>query len=854
VRFNDLGGLVRELKSKVDLVAFISRDFPLVQRGSRWVGPCPFHADKAPSFAVLPPKDGTVSKWGCHPCNLKGDLFDYVQTRQQCTLVEAAEFIIDAIGFDATPYMREATESEALLEAQYRYVTGMARFFHECLIATPEMMFWLTEERGLDPETLARFQIGFCPSIEFAQQHFPAEALLFVEPNDKAWGNIFGGHIIIPQFTVTGQVWGWYSRRQDGKPKYVSTSSKSPLYDPSARMYGLSQAKRIPDRDKSKIVIVEGFFDVMMAQQNGFAAVATCGTALTDNHIQTLHEHSIREAVVVYDGDTAGRTAMEQLALRAHNIDTLNLKFSVIPGDPDEFLDQHGAEAFNIALDKAVCAVEFVIAHYGRADLTSPTARTDLYQQCISYLASIPRSAFTRQIGVDALARVLTVDTDMILADLDRRSEPPLCSEIAEQTALAEFLADTTAFSRFPQLKANHFGFHIHQTLYGVMADLYASGASVGRDIMLHEISARRLGPVYVKLLDALVDKDRMNAERFIAEIIDKATRRSMTTLLDRTKADLCDLKTNLSGAVSTAIEQATKMLVGDATRQTVFTNAEATNKALSIFEARQQGNDETIGLNAGPHWSRLMGWTGGFRPGRLHVVAALSGVGKSIVLLNWVHGLSMHPRGSRAHGLVVSMEMSEQENIVRLLAMDAGVPYDHINRGRTNDFDSLLKVREAFLHLQQASLTWMIGQQSVAQIAVQARMLKAKGMLDYIALDYIQLLSIMGYPNGMSTHEKYALASQELKDLADTLEVPILMAAQLNRGAYTSAEPSGEHMGSCLKIYQDAHVVYILADRQDGMIGILDKNRDGAGKQLTYLQRSYEPGLACLRVWETAE
>lgn len=854
MRFNDLGALVRELKTKVDLVAFIQRDLPLTQRGSRWVGPCPFHADSSPSFAVLPPKDGAVSKWGCHPCNRRGDLFDYVQARQGCTLPEAAEFIIDAVGFDATPYMRQATEAEALLEAQYRYVTGMARFFHECLLASPAQMFWLTEERGLDEATLARFQIGYCPSVEFARQSFPADALLFVEPNDRAWENIFGGHIVIPQFTVSGQVWGWYSRRAEGKPKYVSTSSKSPLYDPSARLYGLSQAKRLPDRDKSKVIIVEGFFDVMMAQQHGFAAVATCGTALTDNHIQTLHEHSIREAVVVYDGDDAGRSAMQQIALRAHNIDALNMKFATVPGDPDEFLDQHGGQAFAIVVEKSVCAVEFVISHHARTDLSSPTARTDLYQQCVSYLAGIPRSAFTRQIGVDAASSLLGIDRETILGDLDRRSEPPLSSEIAELSVLAEFVAGQSPFSRFPNLKASHFAYHLHQMLFGLMEELHTSGATVGRDIVLHEIGVRRLGAVYTQLVDTLVDKDRTNADRFVAEIVDRATRRAMSTLLDRTKADLYDPKSNLSGSVSTAIEAATKLLVGEQTRQTVFSGGEATTKALAIFEQRQRGDTETIGLDAGPHWARLMGWTSGFRGGRLHVVAALSGVGKSIVLMNWVHGLSIHAAGSRAHGLVCSMEMSEQENIVRLLAIDSGLPYDHINRGRFVDLDAMVRVRESFLRLQDAGLTWMVGQQSVAQIAVQARMLKARGMLDYIAIDYIQLLSIMGYPHGMSTHEKYALASQELKDLADTLDVPILMAAQLNRGAYTSAEPSGEHMGSCLKIYQDAHVVYILADRQDGMIGILDKNRDGAGKQHTYLQRSYDPGLACLRVWETAQ
>jgi DNA primase len=730
----------------------------------------------------------------------------------------------------------------------------MARFFHECLLVSPPQMFWLTEERGLTKETLARFQVGYCPSVEFAMQYFPLEALQFVEPSQGAWINIFGGHILIPQFTTGGHVWGWYSRRSDGKPKYVSTSSKSPLYDPSARMYGLFQAKKLPDRDKSKIVIVEGFFDVMMAQQNGVAAVATCGTALTDNHIQTLHEHAIREAVVVYDGDTAGRTAMEQIANRAHNIETLNLKFATVPGDPDEFLDQHGREAFDVIVQDAVCAVEFVIQHYARADFSTPTKRSDLYQQCVSYLAGIPRSAFTRQIGVDALARLLGIDPDMILGDLDRRSEPPLSSEIAELSVLAEFMSDTTAWSRFPNLRPTHFGYHVHQTLFGLMHALYSAGASVGRDIVLHEIGQRRLGPVYVNLVDSLLDKDRANADRFVGEIIDKATRRAMNTLLDRAKADLNDLKASVSGSVSLAIESATKMLVGDTMRQTIFNNQEAMLKALSIFEQRQREEGQSIGLDAGPFWSRLMGWTGGFRGSRTHIVAALSGVGKSIVLMNWVHGLSIHPAGARANGLVASMEMTEQENIVRLLAIDSGVPYDHINRGRTHDEESLLRVRESFLNMQNSSLTWMIGQQTVSQIAVQARMLRARGLLDYIAIDYIQLLSLAGYPSGMSTHEKYAMASQEIKDLADTLDVPILMAAQLNRGAYTSAEPSGEHMGSCLKIYQDAHVVYILADRQDGMIGILDKNRDGAGKQHTFLQKSYEPGRACLRVWETSE
>ncbi len=735
MRFRDLAALVRELKEKTDLVAFIQREIPLVQRGSRWIGSCPFHQDTSPSFAVLPPKDGIVSKWGCHPCNLKGDLLDFVQQRQQCTLPEAVEIIIGITGFDATPYLRESTESEAMLEAQYRYVSGMAQFFHQVLLTSAAQMFWLLEERGLTHETLARFVIGYCPSLDFARTHFPIEALRFVEPNETTWINIFGGHILIPQFTVSGQVWGWYARHTDGKPKYVSTSSASPLYDPSARMYGLAQAKKLPDREKSKIIIVEGFFDVMAAQQNNFPAVATCGTSLTNQHIQTLYDHAIREAVIVYDGDEAGRKAMEEIALRAHNINALNLKFIVIPGDPDEFLDQQGPHAFTVALQKAVCSVEFVIENYARANISTPTAKMDLYNQCVSYLASIPRGAFTRKIGIDALAHILRIDAEGILADLDHLKEPPLCSEIAEQTVLAEFLHNTSSFSQFPALKASHFGFHLHQTLFALMSDLWASGAAVGRDIVLHEIAVRRLGTPYVDLVSRLGEKDRSNAPRFATEITEKATRRAIHALFERTKADVYDLKSNLSSSVSGAIETATKMLVGESHRQTVFTTPEATVKAVAIFEQRQRGETGgTIGLDAGPYWQRLMSWTGGFRPGRLHVVAALSGVGKSVVLMNWIHGLSVHPRGSRAAGLFVSMEMSEQENIVRLLAIDSGIPYDHINRGRTVDFDSLLRVREAFLNLKQASITWMVGQHTVAQIAVQGRLLKAAGMLDYIA------------------------------------------------------------------------------------------------------------------------
>lgn len=845
-KIRDIKALSQEIKTRVDMVKIVSTYVPLKKRGHNFFGLCPFHADGTPSFNVSPAK----SVWSCLGCRESGDLFTFVQRMEGVGFGDAVAIIAKAANVDLSAHYRPLTADEELLEQRYSVMQSVADHMHRALVAEPEKVRFFAD-RGLTIETLEKFKIGFCPNYTMFEQLVPDAAWQDVVENDAATRRrIFGGHLLYPQFTSEGKVWGFYARTGDAI-KYVGPSRGATLFQGEARLYGLSQSRPLVRKSELPLVIVEGFHDAMACEQAGIPAVAACGTEISDEQVKALQNHAIRKAIVVFDGDEGGEAGMLRLALRDNEIKHLDLKFARIPGDPDEFLATAGADAFRNVLQKSVCAIESVVANYRNRYVPTPTGNADFLNHVKPFVLKYPRGSFSRTIGVQAVASVTGISPEIILDEIESSDLPrPLSNPRAEEILLAEFALNPQAFTLFPDVVVSDFSTDKHRRLYSLIERVYRSAAEVNIELLATEGRNASMDSNVLELIDRLPSITRSSPEAMRADVADKAMRRGAVEVMERKKKNIVDLSASAPDAISELVHDV-GALVGGRRARASFSSVEAVASFVAEFERRSTSDERVSGLDAGADWSTFMGLIDGFRPGRMHIVAAASSHGKSLVGSNFVTRLSMDPKGPMASGLIVSMEMTKEENLARMLAIDSGVPHEQIERAQFNREEDMSLVMASLERARSMRLTWMEGQKTVPDIAMAANALHMNGDLDYILVDYIQMLDLSPYGDRMAEYEKYGKASQDLLAISQRLNVPLICMAQLNRTALGEDTPTGAQMGSCYKIVQDAHVVFTLAKRKNGLLGFLDKNRGGQSQVAFDLAFDQNKSTATLRVNE---
>lgn len=832
-RIRDLTALKEALRGAADIAAIIGGYVELEKRGRNLFGKCPFHNENTGSFNVTPEKD----VWSCLGCREAGDLYEFIQRMHGCSFVESLEIVAERIGFDLQPYYRELTPAEQLREDQYTALGSVADLFHQALLESPQHINFFSQ-RGIEAETLAAFKIGYCPSIAWLKAQVDDAVLRIMDPNEGNRNLIFDGNLLYPQFTPAGQVWGWYARMPQGsKPKYLGTSSEAPLFEGKARLYGFFQARKLRRKSPLPTLVVEGFHDAMAAHQAQLAAVASCGTELSADQVQALNAHAVREAIVIFDGDDGGAAGMLRLAERQHEIQSTNLKFLTIPGDPDEFLVSQGREAFVVACNQAVCAIEFVVQHYSNLYRgATPTQNLDFLNHVKPFLVQYPRRSIHRAIGVKSAAQVLDIDPLAVTDFLEENHDQPLVNIRAELIVLAEFAMNPQAWILYPDVTPTDFVLERHQKTFDLMLQCYQLSGQVNIDLLLSEAHNRRFDRSITETIEQLPFFERSNQETFVKDIKDKALRRQSQALAQDTSRKIADLQTPASDTLGSFFEGVTEIMHGRQSR-TSLSSVQATEIAVVEFERRSNSENDIAGLDLGPNWSHLMGWTNGLQPKRQHLICAVSGVGKSVIATNWIHRLSVAEDGPKAAGLIVSLEMTEAENVFRLGAIDSKVPHVNIERARFDSEEQAMLVRASFERIRESRLTWMCDNHSMRDVALQARILQSRGELDYLVIDYVQLLDISCYDHRLSKYDKFVAASHDILRLAKSLEIPVITVAQLNRKAYEEAIPSGEHIADCYDIYRDAHVGYILAPRsKTALLGYLDKSRGGGNQQGTDL------------------
>ena len=355
-----------EIKARLPVEDVISQYVELKRAGRTLKGRSPWGVDKTPSFMVSPEK----GIWHDFSANKGGDIFTFIMEVEGIPFKEALEKLAGQAGVDISKYRGGDREvAKRKMRAREALELG-TKYYQFCLSKSKKVCEYVFYKRNLNRRTVKEFRIGYAPASGKALKTFLSSRGYSEKEMEDAGllnrfkGDMFRGRMMVPFIETDGKVIGYTARILDkGEPKYLNTS-ETILFNKSRYIFGLYQAKEAIRRN-GFVVIVEGNMDVISSHQAGVKeAVATSGTAMTENHLKILSRLT-NDIRLAYDGDEAGVKATERAVKMAGD---LGINLTVISDyqgakDPDELI-QRGAELWQEAVEKRKPAIEYILEKY----------------------------------------------------------------------------------------------------------------------------------------------------------------------------------------------------------------------------------------------------------------------------------------------------------------------------------------------------------------------------------------------------------------------------------------------------------------------------------------------------------
>jgi len=473
---------VDEVRAAADIVKVVGDYVKLRKAGANYMGLCPFHQEKTPSFAVHPAKQ----IFHCFGCGVGGDVFKFVMMIDNLTFPEALRRLGEKVGITVSETFGDATY-DAIAQvraALYKLHEAAAKFFAGQLGGTAEgrLARAYLEDRGLGDEVVGRFRLGYAPgegqaltrhlSAGYESELLEKSGLVVRDAERNRLYDRFRRRIIFPIASESGKIAAFAGRALgDEQPKYLN-SPETPIYTKSRVLYNLDRAAQAI-RKADQAILVEGYMDCIAVAAGGVEnVVASCGTSLTDSHIRMLARYA-RQVVVNYDPDAAGIAAVERAvpglldglaefdareggeakadgltearaARRAGESKTLDqflespfeVRVLPLPGglDPDSFVRKHGVATYRRLLNHAPTYVDYLTERAASTnDVGTPEGKVTVANAILPYIAKVP-NVLRRAALVNRLAERLHLDEGLLRAELRRgevRSETRIQPESA---------------------------------------------------------------------------------------------------------------------------------------------------------------------------------------------------------------------------------------------------------------------------------------------------------------------------------------------------------------------------------------------------------------------------------------
>ena len=415
---------IEELSLKTDLVELVGGYTTLRQKGGKWLGLCPFHLEKTPSFQVT----AESQLYYCFGCGCGGDAIQFVKTAENMDFPEAVEFLAKRAGLSLPVGNDDGRRRQ---NDRMLALTREAAVFYSMQLREPggRRAVEYLQRRGLSPGIVNGFGLGYAPSgfdsliLAMREKGYQKEELyragLVVQTKGGGYRDKFYSRLIFPILDIRKRVIAFGGRAlDDGEPKYLN-SPETPIFSKSSQLYALHQAKRTRS---GRFILTEGYMDTLALYQAGFDnAIASLGTAFTDRHAALMARY-VKEVVVAFDADGAGQNAVAR-ALPLMQKAGLSVRVLTMEGakDPDEFIQKKGKEAFAALVDGARDHAEHTLGNLRRQfDLTGDAGRVDFLRDAVAYLAGL-RGAVEREVYTRRVAEWAGVSYETVLGEVTKR-------------------------------------------------------------------------------------------------------------------------------------------------------------------------------------------------------------------------------------------------------------------------------------------------------------------------------------------------------------------------------------------------------------------------------------------------
>jgi DNA primase len=422
---------VDEVRAAADIVKVVGDYVKLRKAGANYVGLCPFHQEKTPSFAVHPAKQ----IFHCFGCGVGGDVFKFVMMMDNLTFPEALRRLAEKVGVTLSDAFGDATyDANARVRAGlYKMHEAAAKFFASQLSGTAEgrLARAYLEDRGLTDEVVGRFRLGYAPAdgqaltrqlsgAAYEPELLEKSGLIVRDAERNRHYDRFRRRIIFPIANDSGKVVAFAGRALgDEQPKYLN-SPETPIYTKGRVLYHLDRAAQAI-RKLDYTILVEGYMDCIAVASSGIENVAaSCGTSLTESQIRLLARYS-RRVVVNYDPDSAGVAATER-SLTLLLEEGFEAKVLALPGglDPDSFVRKQGPAAYRQLLATAPTYIDYLTERaVAKHNLNTPEGKVAAANAVMPHLARVPNPMLRAELA-NRLAERLRLDERLLREELRR--------------------------------------------------------------------------------------------------------------------------------------------------------------------------------------------------------------------------------------------------------------------------------------------------------------------------------------------------------------------------------------------------------------------------------------------------
>ncbi len=400
--------IIEEIRERFNLVDVVSDYTRLKKSGRNYMGLCPFHSEKTPSFTVSLEKQ----LYYCFGCGAGGNIFTFIMSMENYTFMEAVRSLAERAGVSLPErnLSREEKRAKLINEELLKINEISMKYFQKVLFKTDpgKRALKYLKKRGLQEQAIKKFYIGFSPpdwnSLKnflknkgFSESNIEKAGIIVLRSDKSGYYDRFRNRIMFPIFSQHNQVIGFGGRvLDDSQPKYMN-SPETPVYNKSKSLYALNFA-RFSMREKNQLIIFEGYLDVITAFQNGLEnCVASLGTSLTGEQAKIIRRNA-SSVIIAYDSDTAGESATWR------GLDTLSdagcqVKVAQLPEgqDPDEFIRKKGITVFNTEIiQKALPLVDYKLEKIhkgtGSSNFDTPEKKLSYLNRVLPVLSDIKNS------------------------------------------------------------------------------------------------------------------------------------------------------------------------------------------------------------------------------------------------------------------------------------------------------------------------------------------------------------------------------------------------------------------------------------------------------------------------------